>query len=336
MEPGKGLGVPGLDGEQFAAVRAVPSVTELLVRLQVLNTVLIADALAGRQAVHIAYETAVTRPAAALTALTSALPELPDLALAHRLDLAGAPARRLDGIDYTFVTTNAKTALTAAVTSADAALISSAKAASLAISRALLPGTAMAAAESWLSGDHLYRLERPGLRSGRAALPVAPAGTVRPCFVQRGVLEVRNLLVSNSEFARFLNALAEAGMPNNHGGAWLLACEMPNERGGRLHRDASTEQWTVSPGYEDYPAYWITWIGAAAFAACAGARLPSRAELAALTASASVGGNAGYRDGDASPVTDPGLGQSAIHHLLGNLQLWCGDGPDPGTGEPVT
>jgi formylglycine-generating enzyme required for sulfatase activity len=142
--------------------------------------------------------------------------------------------------------------------------------------------------------------------------------------------------VSNSELARFLNALAEAGMPNNHGGAWLLACEMPHERGGRLHRDASTGQWTVSPGYEDYPAYWITWIGAAAFAACAGARLPSRAELAALTATASAGGNAGYRDGDASPVTEPGLGQSAIHHLLGNLQLWCGDGPDPGTGEPVT
>jgi hypothetical protein len=306
-----------------------------LVRLQVLNTVLIADTLYGQQTAHIAYETAVTRPAAALATLTSALPELPDLALAHQLDLTGTPARR-DGIDDTFVTTNAKTALTAAVSPADAALISSAKTASLAISRALLPGTVMAAAEPWLSGDHLYRLERPGLRSGRVAPPAEPHGTVPPCFVQRGVLEVRNLLVSNREYARFLNALAEAGMPNGHGGAWLLACEMPDERGGRLHRDASTGQWAVSPGYEDYPAYWITWIGAAAFAAWSGARLPARAELAALTAGAALIGNAGYRAGDASPVTEPGLDRSAIHHLLGNLQLWCGDGPDPGPGEPVT
>jgi hypothetical protein len=150
---------------------------------------------------------------------------------------------------------------------------------------------------------------------------------------------VRNLLVSNHECARFLNALAEAGLPNSHGGAWLLACEMPHERGGRLHRDASTGRWTISPGYEDYPAYWVTWIGAAALAAWAGARLPARAELVALTAGARIGGNAGYQEGDAGPVTEAGAGESRIHHLLGNLQVWCGDGPDTGTGAgepPVT
>ena len=146
------------------------------------------------------------------------------------------------------------------------------------------------------------------------------------------------MLVSNSEYARFLNVLAVAGMPNSHGGAWLLACEMPDERGGRLHRDAGTGRWTVSPGYQDYPAYWITWIGAAAFAAWTGARLPARAELAALTAATPAGRNAGYREGDASPVTEPGTGRSAIHHLLGNLQLWCSDGPDTdaSSGGPVT
>ena len=307
-----------------------------LVRLQVLNTVLIADALADLRPAHVAYETAVTRPADALAALMSALPELGELARANGLDLTREPDLQPGGIDDTFVTANAKTTLTAAVSPADAAVISATKTASLAIASALLPTPLVAAAGSWLSGDHLYRLEpQPATRPQQRPAPVA-AGA-HPCFLRRGGLEVRNLLVSNSEYARFLDALAVAGMPNSHGGTWLLACEMPHERGGRLHRDASTGRWTVSQGYEDYPAYWVTWIGAAAFAAWAGSRLPTRAELAALTAGAAVGGNAGYRDGDASPVTEPGSGPCGIHHLLGNLQLWCGDGPhsDPGSGGPV-
>ena len=308
-----------------------------LVRLQVLNTVLVADALAGRRPMHIAYETAVTRPDAALATLTSALPELGDLAVAHGLDLAREPGRRRQGSDDTFATTNAKTALTAAVSPADAAVIRAAKTGSLAVASALLPRPVMATAESWLSGDHLYRFEPQHPRARQGVLPGSRASS-RPRYLRRGAMEVRNLLVSNSEYARFLNVLAAAGMPNNHGGAWLLACEMPHERGGRLRRDAGTGQWMVSPGYQDYPAYWITWIGAAAFAAWTGARLPARAELAALTVGTPVGRNAGYREGDASPVTEPGAGRSGIHHLLGNLQLWCSDGPDTDAspGGPVT
>jgi hypothetical protein len=309
-----------------------------LVRLQVLNTVLIASALAGRRPAHVAYETAVTRPADALATLMSALPELGDLARAHGLGLAREPGPRPSGIDDTFATTNAKAALTAAVSPADAAVISAAKTASLAVASALLPAPLVAIARSWLSGDHLYCLEpQHATRPKQGPAPEATVGTYR-CFLRRGVLEVRNLLVSNSEYARFLSALTEAGMPNGHGGTWLLVCEMPHERGGRLHRDASTGQWTVSPGYEDYPAYWVTWIGAAAFAAWSGTRLPTRTELAVLTADAAAGRNAGYREGDASPVTEPGTSPSGIHHLLGNLQLWCGDGPDAdtGSGGPVT
>jgi len=60
-------------------------------------------------------------------------------ALARRLELAREPRQRLDGSDDTFVTTNAKTALTAAASPGDAAVISAAKTASLAVARALLP-----------------------------------------------------------------------------------------------------------------------------------------------------------------------------------------------------
>ena len=38
-------------------------------------------------------------------------------------------------------------------------------------------------------------------------------------------------------------------------------------------------------------------------------------------------GNTGYRFGDVTPATEPGRSGSAIHHLLGNLQVWCSDGP---------
>ncbi|MEW1837691.1 hypothetical protein AB0392_07035 [Nonomuraea angiospora] len=64
------------------------------------------------------------------------------------------------------------------------------------------------------------------------------------------------------------------GLHNTSGGAYLLCCEMPHERGGRLHRDPVSGRWMVSPGFENHPAYWVTWIGAAAFAARHSARLP--------------------------------------------------------------
>ena len=104
-------------------------------------------------------------------------------------------------------------------------------------------------------------------------------------------------------------------MPNCHGGTYLLACEMPHERGGRLHHDPAIGCWHVSPGYEHHPAYWVTWIGAAAFAAWDGARLPSRAELIELTSQRSRVSNADYRYGDVTPVTEPGRGDGGIHHL---------------------
>jgi formylglycine-generating enzyme required for sulfatase activity len=104
---------------------------------------------------------------------------------------------------------------------------------------------------------------------------------------------------------------------------------MPHERGGRLHHDPAASRWQVSDGYERHPVYWVTWIGAAAFAAWEGARLPSRAEITRLTmTSTRPVQHAGYRFPDVAPVTEPGLGDEDIHHLAGNVQVWCSDGPD--------
>jgi hypothetical protein len=138
----------------------------------------------------------------------------------------------------------------------------------------------------------------------------------------------RNLLVTNDEFAAFLNEMAAEGLPNCMDGCYLLAIEMPHERGGRLHYNPHDRWWTVSPGFGARPAYWVTWTGAAAYAARHGARLPSRAEM---IAEASQDGlavtNHGYQDGDTVPSAEPGRGLGEIHHLVGNLQVWCCDGP---------
>ncbi|MGH3191550.1 MAG: SUMF1/EgtB/PvdO family nonheme iron enzyme [Streptosporangiaceae bacterium] len=296
-----------------------------LARLQVLNTALIAAALAAREPAHVAYETMITRPAATAAALTAAVPDL--AAVTFTGEHAAHPRGQRPCGDDTFATTTSKTDLTASLKPCDAALVSATTTASIAAVRALLPGAQADQVQSWLAGNHLYRLEQPRKRHAPAAgaVPATPPATSR--FVRHGDLEVRNTLVTNIEFAGFMNALAAAGMCNGHGGTWLLACEMPHERGGRLHYDPAAGQWQVSPGFEDHPAYWVTWIGAAAFAAWASARLPARTELLRLTQDAALTGNAGYRHGDVTPVTEPGVPPGGIHHLLGNVQVWCGDGP---------
>jgi hypothetical protein len=113
--------------------------------------------------------------------------------------------------------------------------------------------------------------------------------------------------------------------PGGHRGRRSL----PAGRGGRLHSDRHGH-WSCTPGFEHHPAYWVTWIGAAAFAALAGARLPTRSECDALTADAPrQQANVNYRHGDVTHVLEQGLRHDEIHHRVGNVQIWCADGPHP-------
>jgi hypothetical protein len=179
----------------------------------------------------------------------------------------------------------------------------------------------------------------------RPSLPVRPCAPMadRSCSARwvpghaMGDLEWRNLLVTNDEFAVFLNEMAAEGLLNCLDGSYLLAVEMPHERGGRLHYNPRARQWIVNPGFGSHPAYWVTWIGAAAFAARQGARLPHRAEMIAETGFGDLTvTNHGYEVGDTVPVTQPGCGPDEIHHLAGNLQVWCSDGPDGDPSVPVS
>ena len=92
--------------------------------------------------------------------------------------------------------------------------------------------------------------------------------------------------------------------------------------------------WRVEPGYEQHPVYWVSWIGAAAYAAYRGARLPRRTEMMSLVDELHADGlitgrpNTDYRLGDVVAVSEPGLPATRLHHPVGNLQVWCCDGPD--------
>lgn len=302
-----------------------------LVRLQVLNTVLLATALAGRNVAVIPYEMAVICPQTAVDALAAVVPDLGVQPARGALRTAGCPAAA--AAEDTFVTTVPKAGLTAFLSGPGAELVRATTAAALAAARTAVPAPTVVRASAWLAGDHLYTLRPPPLRHARSTRrPAIPEPVTSPGsrYLLRGGLEWRNLLVSNAEFAAFLNELADAGLANSHAGTYLLACELPHERGGRLHHDLATGRWHVSEGYEHHPAYWVTWIGAAAFAAWSNARLPTRAELIEETLrEGAAAANAGYQFGDVTPVTEPGQPADEIHHLVGNVQVWCCDGPSP-------
>jgi hypothetical protein len=317
---------------EFAAWKGIvpddaPSDLAALARLQILNTLLLATALhsrSGRLAV-IRYETAVLDSAAARSELARLVPEAPAFGSVE----PAAPA----AAENTFATTTGKTELTAGLTTANADEIGAAVDGALSAGRDALPGPAWDLARDWASGGRLYSLvpPEPASRPPRRRGPV----TGRSCPVRwvpgraSGDLRWRNLLVTNDEFAAFLNEMAGQGLPNCLDGCYLLAVQMPHQRAGRLHYNPHARRWTVSPGFGTHPVYWVTWIGAAAFAARHGARLPSRAEMIAETGRDDVKvTNHGYHVGDTVPATEPGLGPDEIHHLAGNLQVWCGDGPD--------
>lgn len=207
----------------------------VLARLQVLNTLLIANALWERgkcgktEVIH--YERSVLHPGAAHAAL----------------------ARLVQGA-----------------------------ARALSAGREAVQGPAWDLARDWTVGDYLYSLAPPATRRlpGRNVFASRLSCPVRwvPGHSD-GALQWRNLLVTNDEFAEFLNEMAAAGLPNSMDGCYVLAVEMPRERGGRLHYNRYARLWTASPGFGRHPAYWVTWAGAAVCAARHGARLPARAEL---------------------------------------------------------
>jgi hypothetical protein len=311
-----------------------------LARLQVLNTLLIASALHERGDAGgievIRYETAVLDPAAAHVALARLVPEAPGLTVPHGDSPDAAVAA-----DDTFATTTAKDDLIACLDEMDAEEIGTATVFALSAGREAVPAPAWDLARDWASGDRLYSLAPPAAGSRpKASRSLAPGQGCPVTWVPGHAdarLLWRNLLVTNDEIAAFLHEMASEGLPNCLDGCYLLAVEMPHERGGRLHYNQHARRWTVSPGFGAHPAYWVTWTVAAAYAARYGARLPSRAEMITETSHPDLTVTShGYQAGDAVPSAEPGRGPGEVHHLVGNLQVWCCDGPAAGPSVPAS
>lgn len=298
-----------------------PGALVALTRLIALNTGLLAEALSRRAHAHVSYESAVLDRDAAMSPTMRLVPE------ARRTVFPGSEAGP-PVVDGTFATNRTKHELAVGLSAGDVELVNTETERNAALLRDLLAPSAADLATRWLAGADRYRRTDPpsrGSRSSRAPDPllVSPPS---PAYVAATPDELRwrNVLVTNAEMCVLLNGLAAAGMDNTVDGVRLLAIVMPHERGGRLHH--AKEGWRVSPGFEHHPAYWVTWIGAAAYALSEGARLPIRAEMEALTEGVQAS-NAAYSVGDVTPVAEPGSGADAVHHRVGNLQVWCADGP---------
>jgi hypothetical protein len=315
-----------------------PADLTALTRLQILNTLLIASALHERgdasETEVIRYEAAVLDPAAAHASLARLVPE------AHGLGGLHSGFHSTDAADdNTFATTTGKSELTAYLDEAGREEIAAATASALSAGREAVPGPAWDLARDWASGDGLYSLAPSVAKPRQKARPVPADGQGCPVTWvsgHDGGPLWRNLLVSNDEFAAFLNEMASEGLPNCLDGCYLLAVEMPHERGGRLHYNRLTRRWIVSLGYGAHPAYWMTWTGPAAYAARHGARLPSRADMVAEADRNDLAvTNHDYQAGDTVPCPEPGRSPGEIHHLVGNLQVWCYDGPTADCSAPA-
>ncbi|MFB8763856.1 hypothetical protein [Nocardiopsis alba] len=292
-----------------------------LTRLIALNAALLAEALNGREYVHVPYEAAVLDRQSAMRPLAELLPEI---------DTRPTPGPRHDPVaDDTFATTTSKSELVARLRPGSADLVVTETARCLSVVRDITAPEVAKTVRSWLGGADAYR-QATVIASDKPAPrpPATPQGAPStPAYVLSGAETPRwrNVLVSNAEMRTFLNELADVGFTATRDGVHLLAIPMPHERGGRLH--PGRDGWIVSPGYEHHPAYWVTWLGAAAYALREGARLPTADELDRLTNDAEVS-NAEYHVGDVTPVVEPGASADAVHHRVGNVQTWCGDGPD--------
>lgn len=162
--------------------------------------------------------------------------------------------------------------------------------------------------------------------------------TLRPHSELPAMTEMRRLiaeqpivwsekLATNQEAHVFLNELLEAGLRPNLT-ALFIRDNMPPQRGGRLIFNKSSRQFAAVDGYSDHPVYWMTWLGAASYAAWRGGRLPTAGEWAEVyeankDALWQRSSNHSYSHDDVIPTG--GSTDAVPQDFFGNLKIWCDD-----------
>lgn len=139
-----------------------------------------------------------------------------------------------------------------------------------------------------------------------------------------------NSLITNLQMASFLQELIEAGLDPavNH---MFLLDNMPISRGGRINFDKQRNSFALAKGFENYPAYWVSWLANSLFAYREGMRLPTYDEWSQIYKRMDPGATTGvsnhsYMYDDATPTGDKSEGIPI--DFFGNLRIWCSDWSD--------
>lgn len=305
-----------------------------LVRLIMLNTHLLNESLTGRDQLMVGYEESVMNRQAVLARLSHFL-------IDKGIDVDGEIEQEKYSVymesSGDFNTRKRKTNLTAYLTSEDMATIKDETGRTLEAASTELSPTSYAMLEDAFGTRQPYEYIGSGRKKiNRARKPLSVSERPSFEFVSEGEGRDKwlNQPVSNANFVDFLNIMQKAGVSNVVNGTQLFVNEnMITERGGRIAFNVDIAQYEVAQGYENYPVYWVTWLGAASYARYKGCRLPSKKELERLTEShleefnpAYV--NAGHKQPDASPIGYFPANRIGMYDLIGNVASWCRDGSD--------
>jgi hypothetical protein len=303
-----------------------PGSLRKLTRLVVLNALLVSTALNGRDKLIVRYEDSVTDRSITLKRLGQFLiaegVSMPTEEESHAFQ---------GGSDHDFNTRKHKTRLGVDLDKDDLHTVRMEVRRLLADSLTVLSASQYEDVQYLLESSHSYEADGRKIPKATALEPkeiVKPA----PEYVRDGENEWLNQPVSNTEFAQFLNKMYQEGVPNTIHGTQLFVNEnMIPERGGRIWFNSNQGKYDITPGYENSPVYWVTWLGAATYARYHGCRLPQRQEIDALTRKhidtinpKQI--NVGHNVGDASPAGQFPANSQAMYDLIGNVASWCQDG----------
>lgn len=306
-----------------------PGSLRKLTRLVVLNTLLVSNSLADRQRMVVRYEDSVIGRQATLQRLSQFL-------LSDGVEVADDKAINEDtATDHDFSTRKQKTTLEVQLDTDDIRTVQTEVRRLLADSLSVLSQAQYTEVQALLE-HHTHQYTPRGRKSLTPEKTRTKELTERPLInfvtIPEQGLEWLNQPVNNDDFVDFLNAMHAEGLPNVIHGVQLFVNEnMIPERGGRIWFNPNKSKYEVTEGYENHPVYWVTWLGAAAYARFIGCRLPDRDEIEELTQLVLEDIdlnkiNAGHAHHDASPIGAMSPNRMGIYDLIGNIASWCRDG----------
>ena len=137
-------------------------------------------------------------------------------------------------------------------------------------------------------------------------------------------------LVTNQEMGSFMQELLDNGLDPSLVHLFLRENMIP-ERGGRLQLHTNYKKILITKHYEKHPAYWISWLGAAAYALRIGAALPTSSAWQYVYSlhkwSSASDANHTYSHDD-TVETGRLTKDNLPIDFFGNLKIWCSDWTD--------